>query len=135
VEYDFQKLRDGSNAASVALLLSLSGRIESGSIPAALDGRFTVYEITLHGQEPGVEFLRRREDVSAFRKTYRDALSSIVAAHGHVAELHLLPAVPAPIAIACGMEVMPKAHPALVLYDNVKGTFQDAITTNTETDL
>ena len=70
-----------------------------------------------------------------FRAIYRKALGSVVAAHEGLRQIHVFPAVPAPIAIACGQEVMPKAHPELVLYDNVKGTFKYAITVNTAQDL
>lgn len=132
VDYEFRRLRAGSDPLRVALVLSLSARVGAASLPADVDGSFTVYEITLRGQEPNVEFLRRREDLATFRKTFRDALGQIVAGHDGIAEIRLLPAVPAPIAIACGQEVMPKAHPALAIYDNVRGTFQHAITINAE---
>jgi hypothetical protein len=135
VSYDFRKVREGTEPTCVALQLSLSGRITADSLPTTIDTRFTIYELTLEGQEPGVEFLRRRDDLVAFRKAYRDALANIHAAHGHVDEIHLLPAVPAPVAIACGQEVMPKAHAALAVYDNVKGAFQYALTINTREDI
>ena len=32
-------------------------------------------------------------------------------------EIHLIPAVPAPAAVAVGLDRMPKAHPRLVVYD------------------
>lgn len=135
VGYDFSKLRDGTNPLCVALQLSLSGQITPASVPTELDGRFTVYEITLLGREAGVGFLRRREDLVAFRTVYRRALATIGLAHQGLTELHTLPAVPAPIAIACGQEVMPKAHPALVVYDNVNGLFVRAIVINRPEDL
>lgn len=134
-EFGFDLVRAGTDLGCVGLQLSLSGRISPGAIPTEIDQRFSLYEITLRGQEPGVEFLRRREDLSAFRKLYRDSLAEMLAKHGHFNELHLFAAAPAPIAVACGMDVMPKAYPALIVYDNVKGTFQRAITVNTEADL
>ncbi len=133
--YELRKLRDGTEPMSVALLLSLSGRIDLSSLPSDMDIRFTLYEISLVGQEPNVDFLRRREDLFEFRNSYRDALRHIVTAHPGLPQLHLLPAVPAPIAIACGQELMPKAHPELVVYDRVKETFVHAITINTNKDL
>ena len=135
VEYEFHRLREGTDASKVALQFSLSGKIAPTSIPPEIDDRFSLYEITLALEEPGVEFLRRREDLAAFRKIYRDSLEALSAEHGHLHELHLFLAAPAPVAIVCGMEVMPKAQPALVLYDNVKGLFRPAITVNTENDL
>ena len=134
-EYDFHARQKGTDPASVALVLSLSGSVALTAMPPEIDGRFTLYEITLRGQEPNVEFLRQREDLLMFRAIYRKALGSVVAAHEGLRQIHVFPAVPAPIAIACGQEVMPKAHPELVLYDNVKGTFKYAITVNTAQDL
>ena len=134
-EYEFRLIRVGTDANSVALQLSLSGRIAPDSIPAAIDARFSLYEITLSGQEPGVEFLRRREDLAAFRKIYRDSLGKLIAKHGHFPEIHLFAAAPAPVAVACGIDVMPKAHPSLVVYDNVKGKFQHGLTINSGDDL
>ncbi len=134
-EYEFRLIRAGTDQNCVALQMSLSGRISAQSLPAEIDQRFSLYEITLRGQEPGVEFLRRREDLAAFRKIYRDSLAELIAKHGHFNELHIFLAAPAPVAVACGMEVMPKAHPALVVYDNVKGIFNRAISINTGDDL
>lgn len=135
VEYEIRTIRTGTDPACVAVQLPLSGEILPSSVPAEIDARFTVYEIGLRGQRPSVEFLRRREDLAAFRTKYREALRDISGAHDKLGEIHLLPAVPAPIAIACGQEVMAKAHPALVVYDNVKGALSYAITVNRLEDL
>ena len=40
-----------------------------------------------------------------------------LAGHPGVEEIHLIPAVPAPAAVAIGLDRMPKAHPRLVVYD------------------
>jgi SMODS-associated and fused to various effectors sensor domain len=32
----------------------------------------------------------------------------------------MFPAIPAPVAVVCGFDLLPKAHPALVVYDNDK---------------
>jgi hypothetical protein len=135
VEYKMQLLREGTNLNCVSLQLPLSGKISPYSIPQEINDKFYIYEITLCNIEPGVEFLCRREDLAAFQRIYRDSLNSLVAKHGHFPELHLFLAVPTTIAISCGMEVMPKAHPALKVYDNVKGNFIPAITVNTVDDL
>jgi SMODS-associated and fused to various effectors sensor domain/HNH endonuclease len=135
VEYELRQLRTGTEQGCVALQLSLSGQIASMSIPSDIDTKFSLYEIKLRNQPPNVEFLSFRENLVGFRKIYRDTLGQLIAEHGHFDGLHLFLAAPAPVAIACGMDVMPKAHPALIVYDNVKGLFQKAITINTEKDL
>jgi hypothetical protein len=133
-QFVFRKVREGSEPGSVALQLSISGQLSSDSMPAGLR-RATIYEIAPTDRPPGVECVRRREDLDSFRRAYRDGLRDIDRAHGQLEAIHVLPAVPAPAAVACGMDVMPKAHPALAVYDYVKGEFRHSITINTEEDL
>jgi hypothetical protein len=135
VDFELRTLRAGTAPDCVGLVLSISGRIGLASLPPEVDDRFTVYEVVPRGAEPSVELLRRREDLLAFRTAYRGALASICSAHSGLRTLCLFPAIPAPIVVACGQEVMPKAHPALRIFDNVKGAFKEAITANTESDL
>lgn len=135
VEYDFRRLREGSDPMAVALQLSLSSAIVEGALPTDIDGRFSIYELTLEGRIPNVEIVRSRNDLLHFRRVYRDAIEHVAKRHPGLEELHFFAAVPAPVAVACGQEVMPKAHPALVVYDNVRGRFQRAICVNSGEDL
>jgi len=134
VQFNFRKVREGSEAGLVALQLAVSGALSLESLPPELQAA-SVYEIAPVDRPPGVECVRRREDLDSFRQTYRDGLRDIDRGHGHIAAIHVFPAVPAPVAVACGMDVMPKAHPALAVYDFVKGAFRQSITINTEEDL
>ena len=52
---------------------------------------------------------------------YQQALGEIRAAHGQVATIDLFPAVPAPVAVACGRGLLPKVSPALRVFDYEKG--------------
>lgn len=135
VDFELRTLRAGTAPECVGLVVSISGRIDLASLPAEIDHRFSLYEIVPRGTEPSVELLRRREDLLAFRTAYRGALATICSGHSGLQTLCLFPAIPAPIAVACGQEVMPKAHPALRIFDNVKGVFKEAITTNANSDL
>jgi hypothetical protein len=72
-----------------------------------------VYELTLDGITPSPAFLSLREDLENFRIAYQGALAEIAKIHGSLKELDLLPAVPAPVAVLCGREALPKVHPAL----------------------
>lgn len=121
VTYSVRTLRAGSDRSKVALLLSLSGAISVESLPPEIDGRFSVYEITLVGSPPNIGFLRLRQDLLGFQRIYQQVLATIIKDHGLVDEIHLFPAVPAPIAVLCGREPLPKVHPALVVYDFNKG--------------
>lgn len=119
VQYTVHRIRVGSDVTKVALVLSLSGVIHATSLPADLDNAFTVYEITLAGVAPNTGFLRQREDLEAFRHAYRDFLAQLRGSHPGLHELQVFPAVPAPVAIVCGFDLLPKVDPTLVVYDNV----------------
>ena len=111
VEYAFSHLRTGSAQDRVALCLSLSGSIDAGSLPAAIDNTFSVYELTLADGPPSPLFLRKKSDLENFRRAYMVAMREIVSAHKGVSQLHLFPAAPAPVAIVCGHALLPKVDP------------------------
>jgi hypothetical protein len=135
IEYEFRSLRQGTDPLAVGLLLSLSGEVAETSLPRDIDHRYTLYEIAPKDVAPNRELVRLREDLIRFRRAYQHGLATILKNHDGVRELHLFPAVPAPVAIACGQELLPKVHPDLLIYDNVKGIFHRAITINTGEDL
>jgi len=58
-----------------------------------------------------------RADLGRFSVAYQDLLGTIRDRHPGVASIHLFPAVPAPVAIACGREVLRKIDPAIHVYD------------------
>jgi hypothetical protein len=117
VEYRVETLRAGSEQSRVALLLSLSGKVHIGALPKEIDHRFTVYELTIDGAEPAPTYLRMREDLDRFKHAYQALLRRILKDHGQLEELHLFPAVPAPVAVLCGREILPKVDPPLLVYD------------------
>jgi SMODS-associated and fused to various effectors sensor domain len=117
VRYKVNILRRESKSTKVALLLSLSGSITQSDLPDRILRDFAVYEITLDGQEPSTAFLRRREDLEAFKSAYRALLRRIRNTHGPIKEIHLFPAVPAPVAVVCGRETLRKVDPSLLVYD------------------
>jgi hypothetical protein len=132
VAYATSLLRAGTHPRNVAVVLSLSGTVSESALPAAIDQTFTVYVLTLRGATPNPGFLRQREDLEAFRLTYRELLATIVRDHEGLGLVHLFPAAPAPIAIACGFDLLPKAHPAIAVYDFDKrvGGFTERIKVN-----
>jgi len=121
-EYKFEKLQAGTERTRVALILSLSGRIPLESLPSEIDPRFTIYELTLANAEPIPTFLRLREDLVRFKEVYQAALRTILRECGNIEAIHLFPAVPAPVAVLCGRELLPKVDPALLVYDFDKRT-------------
>jgi len=120
VGYTFNFLREGTDRSKVALLLSLSGKIHLDNLPRDIDGAFNIYEITLGGSTPNPIYLRLKQDLTDFRDVYQQALRKIMHDHVALGEIHLLPAVPAPVAVLCGRELLPKVDPALLVYDSDK---------------
>jgi hypothetical protein len=119
--YAVNVLKTGSSPTGAALILSLSGKIhetELAALPALKD--VPVYELSLASDDPNVHFLRQRTDLEAFRKVYRNLLSRIMSERSGVRELHIFPAVPAPVGVALGHDLLPKVHPALLVYDRDK---------------
>ncbi len=115
VSYETRMLRKGSDDTKVALVLSLSGVIHQKALP--IDERFTIYEITLSNTTPNVEFLRQRRDLEEFRIAYRGFLAKLMSDHPNLKTLSVFPAVPAPVAVVCGHDLLPKVHPSLTIYD------------------
>ena len=125
VAYTSRLVQDKGPGAPVGLLLSLSGKIDLGSLPDDPRDSYTLYEMTLEGRTPSPTFLERRSDLDGFSTAYHNVQSEIAAAYGDQSALHLFPAVPAPIAVLCGRERLPKPRPPLHVYDNdrAKGGF------------
>lgn len=132
VKYKFGRIRNGSDSGHAALLLCLSGSGPRENLPSHIDSTYSVYELTLDGLTPSPTFLSLREDLERFRIAYQEALAEIGKIHGGLKELELFPAVPAPVAVLCGRETLPKIHPALRVYDYDKayGGFSYQLTVN-----
>lgn len=130
VEYSVQKIREGTNPVKVAMILSLSGKIHLTSVD--IGDEYSVYEIEVKDGDngPNFLFLRTHADLISFRKTYAQLIAKIVSEHAGVTEIHLYPAIPAPIAVTCGFDLLPKVHPNLVVYDadKTKGGFINTLT-------
>lgn len=101
---------------NVALVISISDYIEKDKFPKLLKDNTDVYEITVEGT-PNTYFLKNKEQIIDFEKCFREVLNEIQKNYGKDKEVHLLSAMPAPIAIKCGMTLLPKKDVPLILYD------------------
>jgi hypothetical protein len=110
-------LCQGQPGDPVILLVNVSGSNGLESIPQNLAGSKFVYEITLSEQNPSPRCLNTKQDLERFTGEYWDALASIRKHHPEIDVLHVLPAVPAPVAIAMGRSRLPKIPPLLLIYD------------------
>jgi hypothetical protein len=119
---------DDSN--EVAVVLSLSGKIHPEEVYKKFEQTPYLYEITI--DSPGTSFLTQNSRLEKFRVSYRELLSRIRERHGGEVTIHLFPAIPAPIAVLCGRELLPKSDPKMLIYDNEKdaGGFVPILTIN-----
>ena len=125
IGYCLEYLEDRGEDAPVAILLSLSGKIDMGTLPAEISETHTIYEISLKDVDPTPTFLNCARDLIAFRTFWHETQSKIAARHGDDQPISIFPAVPAPIAVSIGKDRLPKARAPLRLYDNdtAKGGF------------
>ncbi len=115
--YDIVRHPGSQREGPVALVVSLSGKIDLATLPKEFSKRGNIYEIILANQTPTPTFLRQKRDLEAFRVIYQEALGLITKEHGVIGKVALFPAVPAPVAVLCGRERLAKIHPALDVYD------------------
>lgn len=120
VQYKIVTVKEGTDRKKVALVLSLSGKIQLEDLPSEVINDATIYEITLENDLPDPLFLNQKQDLINFSVIYQQTLRQIGTNHGKLDELHLFPAIPAPVAVVCGQELMPKIDPVLVVYDGDK---------------
>lgn len=130
--YKLQELFHGQDKSKIALVLSLSGTISPENLPEEIKRDYTVYEISLETRDPNTMFLRRKEDLVAFGEMYQQTIAMIQKTHGEVKEVLLFPAIPAPVAIMCGRDLLKKVHPSMKVYDFNKknGGFSHILTIN-----
>ena len=130
VQYRFVRIRRGTDPNKVALVASLSGRVPLQAVSSTVGSGYSIYELSL--DRPTPTFLKTRRDLEEFRIAYQSALAEIVRTHGTLKTISFFPAVPAPVAVLCGRELLPKVHPAIRIYDfdKSKGGFEYQLTVN-----
>jgi hypothetical protein len=99
-----------------ALVFSLSAKIASERIGAALNGKAAIWEVTI--DECHNDFLRSQAQLSMFREAVRKLMVSIRFAHPKAPDLRVFPAMPVSCAVELGRVRMPKADLPWVIYDH-----------------
>jgi hypothetical protein len=123
VRFGFRCIRSGAPVDPVVLALPISGAVPVAELGPKFE-RASVYELYVEGQPPARTLIQGRADLEAFKAAYCSALGEIAIAHGVATSVHLMPAVPACIAVACGLMRHPKAHGPLRVYDLRDGAYQ-----------
>ncbi len=109
------KPESSKSIRDVALVLSISGKVDEEKVQAAMNKDFVTYEII--AADPGFHFLKSKERLWQFGSIYRNVLAEIRTEYGHDSTIHVFPAVPAPVAIECGKSLMKKCDPSVQVYD------------------
>ncbi len=118
VENTFQVIKPKEIKQKLALNISVSASICNSRITKILGEDTSIWTITI--PNPHNDIIRSKNQLTAFRKTFRPLLDKIKKSAGHDKELHIFTAVPVSIAIEIGRAYMPKADMQLCLYDENK---------------
>lgn len=122
--FGLRRTRQGKQGQPVALALSISGAVPLDQLHEGIDADAALYEIHVEGEPPARTLIQTPADLEAFKAAYCAALGAIAEEHGVSVPIHLLPAVPASVAIACGLMRHPKAQGPLRVHDLRGGAYQ-----------
>lgn len=129
--YDHKSIKRNKAFKKVALLLSLSGPIDRGLLPKTIMTSYDVYELKLNSDNPNYNFLRTEKDLYEFKKEFQNCISNIKSSYPGIKEIDLFPAVPAPVAILCGMSLNKNSDPSINIYNtHKKSNFEYSLTIN-----
>lgn len=130
VNFGVNRIQHGTDIKKVALILSISNRICRDSLPGCINAQYTIYEIAPIDIDPGRSLLNTRDTLTAFQRTYQSTLRTIESEHGLKGELHLFSAIPTPVAIICGRELLKEVSPRLHVYDRNNERYELSLTIN-----
>lgn len=102
----------------IALKLAVSASVDDERIRSVLGANAAIWSLTI--SEPGNDVVRRPEDLAAFRTAMRKIYRDIKERHGEEKAINVFPVLPVSLAVEVGRVWMPKADPALKLYDHVR---------------
>lgn len=117
LQFAYRCIQEGTDPTAVALLLSISGKVLLNSLPSTITGRFFVYEIAPVSVNPSTNCLKTTQELESFKRIYEEFRRMIFHEHPALKTIHLFPAVPSPVAVLCGRELMLKVDPSLAVYD------------------
>ncbi len=122
IGFTFDRVRDGSDARRVAVMLSVSGTVDSARLPTTIDDTYTLYELTPESVVPAPVLISNSVSLDHFSRTWRKLLAMIEIEHPGASAITIFPAVPAAAAMSMGRHLMRAAHPPLRIFDRVPGS-------------
>jgi len=129
-EYFVKKPKNPIQKSDVFLKIAISDSIGEDKLKSIPDINSNIYEIGIENPTP--HFLVHRDLIPKFDVIYRQILNEIQLFHGVNCNVNLLMAVPAPIAIQCGLSLLPGKDPNIWAfdYDKAHGGFIKALKVN-----
>jgi hypothetical protein len=129
VKFNLTEIKKGQKK-EIFLLLSLSGRIRQDQIEKFDKIKGVVYEISPVALEPGRNIIKSKADLVDFIACYQKFLR--LSEKNHAKEIHLFPAIPVSVAVACGRAQLKGVSPRIKIYDlNNKDKFKIAMEVRT----
>lgn len=127
--YEVHELQLVPDAEQVAIILSISGQVKIERVREVMGTEYSAYEI--RACRPSLDFLKSQRRLELFGYEYRKLLEDIRGQYGSVCHLHLFAAIPPPVAVLCGQNLLPKSDPAMAVYEfhRTRG-FTQALTVN-----
>ena len=116
---DFIREDPVSPSGSAALVFAISATVTDDRIRSVIGPDASIWRLTI--ATPHNDFVKTREQLTAFRQIVRPLLDQIKAAHGQNTPLHIFPAMPVSLSVELGRIRMPKADMPWVLYDQIAG--------------
>jgi hypothetical protein len=111
----YREIRPDHRLGPPALIIGLSATINDDRVRSVLGRDAAIW--TIAAERPHNDILKRKADLSEFRRRLRAMLDTIKATHGDGDTLHVFPAVPVAAAVEIGRVSMPKADLPMQIYD------------------
>lgn len=119
ITYQDTRIKEGEGT-NVILLLALSDYLTEDKYTNMVAGNPHVYQLTI--DKPVQGFLTKKSEKAAFIQSCRQLLNRIQKEVGKDCTIHVLPAMPASLAIEFGRLLQPTKDPKIWIYENVDKT-------------
>lgn len=119
ISYEEARLNEGEGTNAI-LLLALSDYLTVDKYKDMVDGNPHVYQLTI--DKPVQGYLTKKSEKAAFIQSCRQLLNLIQKEVGKDCTIHVLPAMPASLAVEFGRLLQPTKDPKIWIYENVDCT-------------
>lgn len=124
ISYEEARLNEGEGINAL-LLIALSDYLTVDKHEDMVDGNPHVYQLTI--DKPVQGYLTKKSEKAAFIHSCRQLLNRIQKEVGKDCTIHVLPAMPASLAVEFGRLLQPTKDPKIWIYENVDNTIPKKI--------